>query len=469
VGWGFNPWRRGGLIAYAEDLMAAQVERGHEVAYFFSGRHYPLRSGPRLKRWTRNGIQMHEAINGPIVSGLELGTRWPDRDVSEPWLEEAFRSVIRSARSDLVHIQELLCLPSSLIDVAAEEGVATVMTLQDYLPLCSTLRLFDADGRRCDRLSVGDDCEVRNAGAPATRAPFVADTLNFEVRRWQRRLRIGSPSFYDRVAARLRDWGVRQVGSEPPPPVLSGDALATAFQRRRDVNVERLGRVGRLVAQSPRVAEIYRERGVSGEQMITLPFTLAHIERLRPRARAAPPRPVTFATLGGCASLTKGSMVVLGALRDLRAKGLEGEFRLRVLGGIDGDIRAELGSYRGVELDELYERENLDAILDAVDVGIIPSIWEEAFGYVGLEMLAKGIPLIANPLGGIVEYAREGETAWLNLSCTGEGLADLMSKLIAEPALVVDMSRRVRDRRSELVTPMADHVDAIEGVYRELG
>jgi len=161
-------------------------------------------------------------------------------------------------------------------------------------------------------------------------------------------------------------------------------------------------------------------------------------------------------------------MVVLGALCDLRAKGLEGDFKLRVLGGVDGDIRAELEGYRGVELDELYERNELDAILDGVDVGIIPSIWEEAFGYVGLEMLAKGIPLIANPLGGIVEYAREGETAWLNRSCTGKGLAELMSKLIAEPALVVDMSRRVRDRRSELVTPMADHVEAIEAIYDEV-
>ena len=68
----------------------------------------------------------------------------------------------------------------------------------------------------------------------------------------------------------------------------------------------------------------------------------------------------------------------------------------------------------------------------------------------------------------IVEYAREGETAWLNRSCTGKGLAELMSKLIAEPALVVDMSRRVRDRRSELVTPMADHVEAIEAIYDEV-
>ena len=50
VGWGFHPWRVGGLILYAEDLMAALVERGHAVTYFFAGRHYPFRSRSRLRR-----------------------------------------------------------------------------------------------------------------------------------------------------------------------------------------------------------------------------------------------------------------------------------------------------------------------------------------------------------------------------------------------------------------------------------
>jgi glycosyltransferase involved in cell wall biosynthesis len=95
-------------------------------------------------------------------------------------------------------------------------------------------------------------------------------------------------------------------------------------------------------------------------------------------------------------------------------------------------------------------------------------MWEEAFGYTGLEMIAKGIPLIANPLGGIVEYAQEGRTAWLNPSCSGEGLADLMLALVRQPSRVLEMHRTVTAARAELITPMARHVDAIDQVYREL-
>jgi len=52
----------------------------------------------------------------------------------------------------------------------------------------------------------------------------------------------------------------------------------------------------------------------------------------------------------------------------------------------------------------------LDHILDEVDVGIMPSVREEAYGYAGMEFLAKGIPVISNAIGGLVDYTREGET-----------------------------------------------------------
>ena len=83
-------------------------------------------------------------------------------------------------------------------------------------------------------------------------------------------------------------------------------------------------------------------------------------------------------------------------------------------------------------------------------------------------MIAKGIPLIANPPGGIVEYAREEETAWLNHSRSGEGLAELMSMLVREPERVLDMHRRVMAVRDELLVPWAGHVDDVEALYREI-
>ena len=116
----------------------------------------------------------------------------------------------------------------------------------------------------------------------------------------------------------------------------------------------------------------------------------------------------------------------------------------------------------------LYDRSELDDLLDDVDVGLMPSAWEESLGYAGLELLAKGIPLIANPVGGIVEYAHEGETAWLNEARTGEGMAAIMARLIADPAEAIALRDRVLGARERLVLPFAEHLDELERLYGEL-
>jgi glycosyltransferase involved in cell wall biosynthesis len=452
-------------MAYAEDLMDAQVARGHEVSYFLSGRHYPFVSGPRLKRWRRRGVAMYEVVNPPLLAGMEAGTRRPDLEISEPAIESAFGRVLAETRPDVVHIQELHALPSSLIDLAAAAGVPVLMTLQDYFPLCATLRLFDADGRVCMRREIGADCVARNAAAPADASGLIASTLRYEAGRAAGRLGL------TRALARAEPVTGRAfraagaLAARPSPPATD---LAGEFQRRRNVNVERLGRVDRLVPPSRRVAEIYATLGVPSERTVVTPFTLSYVERLRPRTLTEAPATITFGTLNGCASRTKGSGVMAEALRHLRAAGAEGRFRLRVLGHVQDSVRRELEGFEGVELHGSYGRGEIDGLLDAIDVGIMPSIWEECFPFAGVEQIAKGIPLIANPLGGMVEYARDGETGWHNPSCTGAGLAEIMLMLIEEPERVLAMHQSLAAVRDGMFVRWAEHVDSIEAHYADI-
>jgi glycosyltransferase involved in cell wall biosynthesis len=346
-----------------------------------------------------------------------------------------------------------------------------VMTLHDYGPLCATLRLFDADGRVCMRTQVGADCVARNAGAPLDDRLLKRQTVEFELARVARRLGRVGISLSDRRLDQIRrragvsDEHIQAMERLVPQPE---PGSAEAFQRRRDLNVTRLGRVDRLIAQSGRVAEIYQTLGVPGDRMRMMPAFARHIEHLRPRRLDTAPASLTFVTLGGCASRTKGSGVVADALRALRAEGAEGSFRLRVYGHVDPAVHELLATYEGVELNGLYGRQDLDSLLEDADVGIMPSVWEEALGYTGVEMLVKGVPVIANPLGGIRDYVQEGQTGWLNRSCTGDGLAELMLELIRDPEQVLSLHRRTVAARDEILVPWGGHVDAVEAIYREV-
>lgn len=456
VGDDFAALRPCGLTLYSDALMQGQVRAGHDVSYLFSGRHYPWPAGPRLRRRSDRGVRTYELVNSPIHAHWHAGTREPARDLDEAAGEAAFRAAMREARPQLVHVHELAGLPSSLIEIAAEARVPVVMTLHDYKPVCASVRLLDADGRRCQRRDVGEDCARNCAGAPAGRGHLVDRTMEFELARAKEAFPLVRRVDFSFLGLRAPRGAASTAGEAPVPAATPAD-----YQRRRDVNVERLGLCDRLIAPSTRVAEIYTRLGVDHDRLCVQRLTLPHIERLRPRRVDAPPSTVTFATLNGASSPAKGAHVLLDAMRRLGGE----PFRLRVFGQLDGGVAAELASFGQVTLEGPYEADELDARLEDVDVGIVPSVWEESHGFVGPELLAKGIPVIGNALGGIPEYVRDDETGWLNRSSSGEELARHMLDAIRDPAKVLALHRGVVARRTELVRSMSAHLDEVEALY----
>ena len=461
VGSGFRPWRRGGLVAYVEDLAGEQLRRGHEVAYFFSGRQYPLARGPRLRRWEREGLAMFEVVNSPLYDH----GRQPELEVAEPRIERMLADVLAERRPELVHVQELAGLPSSLLDVVARHGIPAVVTLQDYFPVCSTFKLIDAQGQVCTRLEIGEDCAATTAADPREPGILIEATIEHEV--WRKRIprRMKTDGWrrrYEPFAKRVAAAEARRRGRRAAP------SAPASFQRRRDLNVERLNGSACVVAMSHRVAEIYERLGVEQDRLRTIHLTLAHIERLTARRQQPDRRLLTFATLAGFESKEKGALVLIEAMRLLDEPAREGRFRLLVHGHVDPRFRDLGASVPGIEIGSYFQPEELDSILDEVDVGLMPSVWEEAYGYAGVEFLAKGIPVIANAIGGMPDYTREGETGWLNRSCSAEELARIIGAILDHPERVAELNDRLIASRDSIVKPLTRHADEMDALYGEL-
>ena len=154
IGWGYWSFRYGGLMNYVEDLMDAQVASGDRVTYFCAGRHYPLLSADHLHRWSRRGIAMREIINSSLR--FAAPTRNPDDDLHHAPSERHFATVLEEVSPDVVHIHELVGLPSSIIDLTRAAEIPVIATLQDYGTLCPSSKLYEVDGQLCRRHDVGE-------------------------------------------------------------------------------------------------------------------------------------------------------------------------------------------------------------------------------------------------------------------------------------------------------------------------
>ena len=115
----------------------------------------------------------------------------------------------------------------------------------------------------------------------------------------------------------------------------------------------------------------------------------------------------------------------------------------------------------------MYHRERLSEILANVDVGIVPSLCEEVYGYVGIEFLANGIPVIGNRRGGIVDYTINGRTGWINETCTAEELADIMERIINDPSSILPLNRWIADNRGKVIADGEEHFRSVMTFYEE--
>lgn len=186
-------------------------------------------------------------------------------------------------------------------------------------------------------------------------------------------------------------------------------------QRRRQLLLARAAFVTTLSEHMRQEAIVH---GVDPARAVHLPpFTPA-----APKAIAARPREDGQARwhllFAGRMETLKGGHVLLDALSQLND---ELRRRVRVTFAGDGRERTRLEHRatalveRGVDVRFVNWLSPADrtALFQNVDLLVVPSVWPEPFGLVGLEAGASGVPAVAFDVGGIREWLTDGVTGRL--------------------------------------------------------
>lgn len=152
------------------------------------------------------------------------------------------------------------------------------------------------------------------------------------------------------------------------------------------------------------------------------------------KASTNPDRSATVLFLGRLVR-EKGLDVLLEALRQL--KGQQG-LRPSLLVVGDGPMRSdwetrslELGLADQVQFLGPLQGEALQLALHQASIGVVPSVWEEPFGLVAVELLAAGLTPVVSASGGLAEVvAGFGLTV---ANGDAQGLADALARLLRHP------------------------------------
>jgi glycosyltransferase involved in cell wall biosynthesis len=233
--------------------------------------------------------------------------------------------------------------------------------------------------------------------------------------------------------------------------------------RRPDRLVRAYGRVrawrtawphlSRVFVASPFVAELLAGDGVPRELLRVVPY----FTRPAPTEPAAPEQDVLF--LNRLVS-AKGADVLLRALA-----ATEG-----ITAAIAGDgpdrqslerLALELGLGERVRFLGWVSPEQRTRLLASSRVLVVPSLWDEPFGIVGIEAFAAGLPVIGAAVGGIPSWLSANEGGLLFPRGDAAALAGALRRLLGDEELRRAQAARAHeaatrftlDRHLELLLP----------------
>jgi glycosyltransferase involved in cell wall biosynthesis len=182
------------------------------------------------------------------------------------------------------------------------------------------------------------------------------------------------------------------------------------------------GRLARVAALSPRMAEVFRANGWPEVEVLG-----NGVDERPARPPLQHPPLVVFA---GRLSREKGLDFLFDAMTLLPT-----EIRLLVAGS--GPLEAELRR-RAAPLGERVRflghlpRPELERVLDAAWVQVVPSLWDEPFGNVTTEAMMRGTAVVASDVGGQSDIVRDGRTGRLVPAGDARALAAALAQILAD-------------------------------------
>jgi glycosyltransferase involved in cell wall biosynthesis len=218
--------------------------------------------------------------------------------------------------------------------------------------------------------------------------------------------------------------------------------LALRMYKSERERKARLGECAVVLVASTHMYSEFRRHAVSADRLRVLRLPVAEI------SPSTPPEPKT----------PGGKLLFVGRLTDLKGadyliravpaaqKKLASKITLTIAG--DGPELVKLKQLArdlGVAVafaGWVSDREKVE-LMRRADLLVVPSVWPEPFGLVGVEAGCVGLPAAGFAVGGIPDWLIQGRTGELAPADppTAEGLADAMVRALADPGHYNDLCR----------------------------
>ena len=431
---GWPPFRSGGLVRYCCDLMEAQVVAGDEVAVLYPAG-YALSERAHITKGKHGEIISYALYSRNIVP-LVFGTKNPDSlDCSVD--SEAYRWLLDDFAPQVVHIHSFQGIGFSFFEQVNRRDIRCVFTTHDYYPICLKCNFINQAGEVCPGPSA-NRCAVCNLATGLTRSK------NMLMQSALYRL-LKNTGIVKKLRDRVKSKDSNKDSSLTQNHIIPKE-IEDGFKNAIDVNHKIIEMMDIIHANSTLAGKIYSS-AFPGSAIRVVPITHAGIDCCAVSHKNSEVFRIGY--VGG-ANVYKGYKVLLRALFEL-PETIKWEL---LFFGTRPDTGVQFHDDR-IQYLGFYQSNQVAEVLGDMDVLVVPSIWPETFGFVVVEALSVGTPVICSDMVGAAALL---DSSMVFESGNDKELADLLANVYSNRP----RNARTLFRDMSIITSMKKQAEAIK-------
>lgn len=395
---GVPGFRSGGLTKYSIDLMIEENKSGNDVFLLYPGEMKKNKKSFIKEDKIYNGIKVFELIN-PLPVPLTNGVSQPDLYyVDRLEFKSYFKNWIVKEKFDIVHIHTLMGLPMEFIDAIKELGIKIVYTTHDYYGICPKVNLVRCDGSICNDNTDYSACyNCCKNGLSYNKIKIMQSKFYRNVKKSNLGKR-----FISSVKGNMNKKEVSSQVINKCDNVEVSNEIKDKYKNLHEYYYNILKKIDYYHFNSNITKQIYENYlgDINGE---VISITHSNIKDNRHIKKFNTKLKIIFL---GNDSIYKGLNQLIMALKGID-KSLENLWSLDIWGAY-GESDSSNITYKGK-----YDYSMLGNIFEEADLLVIPSIWYETFGFIGLEAYSYGVPILTTKLVGFNDLIQDGITGFI--------------------------------------------------------
>jgi glycosyltransferase involved in cell wall biosynthesis len=373
---GLPPYRTGGLTKYSIDLMKEQVKNEDSVFLLFPGEISIFYKTTKLISYKdKYGIKVYEIVN-PLPVPLLNGISEP-LNFMKSCDKQLFKKFLINNKIQIVHIHTFMGLYKEFLEACKDLNIKIVYTTHDYFGICTKVNFIDYKGNLCDERNIEKCLTCNMSGYDMNLITVLQSPLYRFLKNKGIINKLGSLKKGINEKNKIKsNFSIieKKVTSE----------YRTSYNDLIKYYSDMFSYIDVFLFNSTVAEEVYRKYIDKSGEVVSI--THGDITDNR-KVRDYSSKKLKMTYLGPYKKY-KGFDLLIEIVKEIN-KEYKKDIELNLYGDIYGFEIED-----NIKIHGKYEYNQLSNIFDNTDLLIVPSIWHETFGFIVLESISYGVPVL---------------------------------------------------------------------------